>query len=180
MEQVIWLPVKGYEGRYEVSNIGQVKSSDMHVNCAHGKRIYKGRVKATRPNNRGYITVALCRGGKTINYLVHRLVAEAFITNDSGKPQVNHIDGDKNNNRADNLEWVTDNENKLHSSVDKGGTQRPRRCVELTHCSSGESLVFDSIKGAERALRLDHGSVMKVLGGKQKTHRGYSIAYANA
>ncbi len=179
MEQVIWKPVKGYEDRYEVSNIGQIRSSDMYVNCAYGKRIYKGRIKATRPNNRGYITVALCVDNKTTTHLVHRLVAEAFVPNEYGKPQVNHIDGDKSNNTAANLEWVTDNENKVHSSVDVGGTQRPMTAVVVTENITGDRFYFNGLREAERALGLDHGTVMKVLRGRGHTYKGYSIAYAN-
>ena len=138
MEQVVWKPVPGYEDRYEVSNTGLVKSLDIYVNCRGGKtRISKGRIKPTHKNNRGYLMVGLCRDNKTDTTLVHRLVAEAFVPNPKGKPQVNHIDGNINNNRADNLEWVTDNENKAHSSVAIGGTQRPKKAVVVTNMTTG-------------------------------------------
>lgn len=179
MEQVIWKKVKGYEDRYLVSNEGVVKSLDIHVNCKNGKkRLSKGRVKPCRPNNRGYCTVALCRDNTTNHYLVHRLVAEAFIPNPENKPQVNHIDGDITNNRVENLEWTTDNENKVHSSVLFGGTQRPKKAVIATNIVTGEVLSFLGLREAERALLLDHGSVMKMLRGRAKQHRGYRIAYA--
>jgi hypothetical protein len=125
------------------------------------------------------MVVQLCRDNKTAYCLVHRLVAEAFIDNPCGKPQVNHIDGNLNNNRADNLEWVTDNENKAHSSIDMGGTQRPKKAVVVTNTATGEVLRFCGLKEAERKLCLDHGTVMKVLKGRGSTHRGYCIAYAN-
>lgn len=164
MEQVIWKPVAGFEDRYEVSNDGRVRSLDIYVNCRGGKtRIYKGRVKPTHRNNRGYVVVGLCRDNKTTHTLVHRLVAEAFIDNPYNKPQVNHVDGDNTNNRADNLEWVTDNENKAHSSIDVGGTQRPKRRVVATNMTTGAVLCFGGLREAERALNLDHGSVMKLL-----------------
>lgn len=180
MEQVIWKPVKGFEDRYLVSNDGVVKSLDTYVNCRGGKkRLYKGRIKPTYRNNRGYVVVNLCRDNKTAYSLVHRLVAEAFVPNTYNKPQVNHIDGDPTNNCAENLEWVTDNENKAHSSVDVGGTQRPKKPVVVTEKSTGAVLNFDGLKEAERALNLDHGTAMRVLKGKHKYHRGYHIAYAN-
>lgn len=180
MEQVVWRPVMGYEDRYEVSNDGRVRSVDAYVNCRGGKtRLSKGRIKPLYRNNRGYVIVNLCKDNKAEYSLVHRLVAEAFIENPHNKPQVNHIDGDSTNNRADNLEWVTDNENKAHSSVAVGGTQRPKKAVVVTKKTTGESFYFDGLREAERTLYLDHGTAMKVLKGKQATHRGYYIAYAN-
>ena len=126
MEQIEWRPVKGYEDRYFVSNTGKIKSVDMLVNCRGGKsRCVKGKELTTRINNRGYHTVNLWRDNTGYQTTVHRLVAIAFIDNPENKPQVNHIDGNLNNNYVGNLEWVTDNENKMHSSISKGGTQRP-------------------------------------------------------
>lgn len=179
MEQVIWKPVKGYEGRYVVSNYGCVKSLDIYVNCKNGKRLYKGRVKPQYRNNRGYVMVSLCKDNKADYHLVHRLVAEAFVDNVDNKPQVNHIDGNILNNCASNLEWVTDNENKIHSSITAGGTQRPKKRCIVTDIDSGTTHNFDSLRDAERALNLDHGSVMKVLSGRYHTHRGFHIAYVD-
>lgn len=178
MESVIWKPVRGYEDRYMVSNDGRVKSLDIYVNSGVGKRLSKGRIKPQRKNNRGYVCVGLCKDNYTHTHLVHRLVAEAFIPNTDNKPQVNHIDGDLNNNRADNLEWVTDNENKAHSSIAVGGTQRPKKAVVVTKKTTGKKLYYSGLREAERALELDHGSVMKVLRGEQYSHRGYMISYA--
>ena len=179
MEQVIWKPVVGFEDRYEVSNDGRVRSLDMYIDCGNGaKRLHKGKIKPQRANNRGYITITLWRNSKPFNTTVHRLVAEAFVPNGDNKPQVNHVDGDITNNRADNLEWVTDNENKAHSSIDVGGTQRPKKAVVVTEKDTGKVFAFQGLREAERALNLDHGTVMKVLKGKQHIHKGYIIAYA--
>ena len=178
MEQVTWRPIAGYEGRYEVSNDGKVRSMDIYVNCRGGKtRLSKGRIKPTYANNRGYLMVSLCKDNTTTRYLVHRLVAQAFVPNTHIKPQVNHIDGDNTNNRADNLEWVTDNENKAHSSLSVGGTQRPKKAVVVTKIATGENFIFGGLREAERALKLDHSSAMRVANGKYKSHRGYTIAY---
>ena len=178
MEQVMWRPVVGYEGRYEVSNDGRIRSLDIYVNCAGGKqRLSKGRIKPIHANNRGYLTVNLCKDNDTTRYLVHRLVAEAFVPNTNNKPQVNHIDGDNTNNRAENLEWVTDNENKAHSSIEVGGTQRPKKKVLVREISTGIEQVFEGLRVAERALHLDHKSALNVLNGRQHKTKGYVLTY---
>ena len=103
-----WMPVVGYEGLYEVSNHGRVRS--LKRNTTSGK-ILRG---SARKNN-GYVSLVLFKCGKGQGKLVHRLVAEAFISNPECKPDVNHIDGNKQNNRAENLVWCTPSENQQHS-----------------------------------------------------------------
>ena len=178
MEQVIWRPVKGFEDRYEVSNDGQIRSLDIVLNCrGTGTRSHKGKILPQRANCRGYITVNLCKDSRMHTKLVHRLVAEAFIDNESGKDQVNHIDRDVTNNVASNLEWVTDNENKEHSRIAIGGTQRPKRRVSVTEIATGEVFAFSGLREAERALNLDHKSALNVISGKHKTTKGYTLSY---
>lgn len=95
-----WRPVKGYEGLYEVSNLGRVKSLNYHRT---------GVEKILKPSNvgNGYLFVHLSRNGKHKFFLVHRLVAIAFIPNPKGLPEVNHIDEIKTNNCVENLEWAS-------------------------------------------------------------------------
>lgn len=178
MEQVVWKPVVGYEGRYEVSNEGVIRSLDVAVRCrGTGIRVHKGKLLPCRANNRGYLTVNLTKDNITKSFLVHRAVAEAFIPNFFALPQVNHKDGNKGNNDVSNLEWVTDDENKAHSSIAVGGTQRPKKAVKVVCVASGKAMTFDGLREAERALLLDHKCSLKVLQGKQSVHKGYTLAY---
>jgi len=100
-----WKDIKGYEGLYQVSNIGRVKSLERETFRKDGKKLpLKERILKLRPNKDGYLRVQLCNGsGKTKNFFVHRLVCEAFHENPKNKPCVNHINEDKSDNRACNL-----------------------------------------------------------------------------
>ena len=111
-----WKDVKGYEGFYQVSNKGQVKSLERLTEAKPGvlrkvsKRILKPGI-----NSSGYYSVVLCRNGKRKSVTVHRIVAEAFIPKKAKKKDINHIDGNKRNNDSFNLEWCTESENSRHA-----------------------------------------------------------------
>ena len=97
-----WRPVVGYEGLYEVSNTGRVRSLDRFY-----YRLHKGKVLSPAKDRYGYLTVTLNYNGKSKTIKIHRLVAQAFIENPDNLPQVNNIDEDKSNNSVENLEWCT-------------------------------------------------------------------------
>lgn len=108
-----WKDIDGYEGYYQVSDLGRVKSLPRKDRLG---RNHKGRtLKPFSDNNKGYLCVELHKFGVGKTIKIHRLVAIAFIPNPFGKPQVNHGDGNKKNNCADNLEWSTSEENIQHS-----------------------------------------------------------------
>lgn len=113
-----WKPIKGYEGLYEVSNTGLVRSVDRIISDVRSPlRIFKGQTLHPTEHNgkQPYYYVSLCKNGKNKKRLVHRLVAETFIDNPSHKEQVNHKDGNVHNNNASNLEWCTNAENTQHA-----------------------------------------------------------------
>ena len=100
----IWKDIEGYEGLYQVSNFGRVKSLDRYV-LRNGNILFVKGIVLSQLNNRGYLAVKLCNSGKYKNYFVHRLVACAFVENLNNYNEVNHIDEDKHNNDFRNLEW---------------------------------------------------------------------------
>ena len=102
-----WRPVVGYEGLYEVSNTGRVRSLDRYVRSkSKSYRLQKGSILSPSTSN-GYLYVILQASQVTRKFRIHRLVAQAFLPNPDNLPQVNHKDEDKLNNRVDNLEWCT-------------------------------------------------------------------------
>jgi len=111
----VWKDIKGYEGFYQVSNLGQVKRLKTKVKGKlNSIRTLPERINKPRMQN-GYLSVAL-QNMNRINIKLHRLVALHFIPNPENKPEINHIDGNKKNNRVDNLEWCTRKENMIHAS----------------------------------------------------------------
>lgn len=111
-----WRPVKNYEGLYEVSNLGKVRSLDRMASNGVCEILYKGReIKPFLDGRKNYFMLTLSKSNIKQKFLVHRLVAEAFIPNPENKPEVNHINGIKSDCRAINLEWVSSKENKAHA-----------------------------------------------------------------
>ena len=108
MQKVIWRPIKGYEGLYEISNLGKIKSNFRQGSTTDFLKISN--------NGNGYMMVRLCKNGKAKKYYLHRLLAQTFIDNPEDKPQVNHINENRSDNRLENLEWVTQKENNNHGN----------------------------------------------------------------
>jgi hypothetical protein len=123
-----WRDIAWYEGLYQVSNLGRVKSLPREVECkpGHTKRL-KGKILSQGTNTSGYRYLLLSLFGHRSPFMVHRLVAIAFLQNPDNKPEVNHKDLDKTNNKVSNLEWSTRKENSDHAIRNGHGPKDCRR-----------------------------------------------------
>jgi hypothetical protein len=114
----IWKEVAGYEGLYEVSDLGRVRSTKRVLIDKIGRaRRYRSKILSGGVSDKGYWAIMLCKDAEQKMTLVARLVATAFIPNPDGKAEVNHKDGNKNDNSVSNLEWMTHQENSLHRNA---------------------------------------------------------------
>lgn len=115
----IWKDVKGYNGIYQVSNLGRVKSKTHYCKGRRGSGRQNGRVLKQQKCHKGYLKVSLSLNKTRFSTGSHRLVALSFIDNPLNKPQVNHINGIKTDNKVENLEWCTNQENQIHAVKNK-------------------------------------------------------------
>lgn len=168
----LWKPVIGFEGLYEVSNFGNVRSLERNGT------IKGGRMMAKVLDNYGYYMCKLRNKNIIKMPKIHRLVAQSFIPNPDNKPQVNHINGDKLDNRVENLEWVTSRENIMHA-VDNGlinvlGNTNNFLGYKVEQIKDGKVInTFETISKASRETGVCRSGIEKVLKGKQKTSGGY-------
>ncbi len=176
----VWKDVVGYEGYYQVSNFGNVRSCDRMVkSCKNGKRIAKGRTMKKTDTIQGYRKVVLCRDAKRKNACIHRLVAQAFIPNPKNYPQVNHKDEIKTNNCVDNLEWCDHDYNMHYGNISQKMREKSRKIPVNQLDLDGNALtVWRSIRDAEIATNIDRSSIIRVCKGKQHTAGGYKWEYA--
>lgn len=137
-EDIIWMPVRGWENLYEVNNYGIIRSLNREINCNGGSRFIKGKYLKNKMGNAGYLMVYLSNGKIRKNCLVHRLVAIAFINNPNNYPQINHKSGNKQDNRVEMLEWCTSSYNNKYSFVYLGrkGTKSFKGRTGKNHPSS--------------------------------------------
>lgn len=171
-----WKPLVGYEGDYEVSDMGRVRSITKMFECFSKRGNHKhyrtkyGRILKPSIQNNGYKIVWLSKNGKVKALTVHRLVAQTFLINKDNCYCVNHKNGNKCDNRLENLEWCTSSENLIHAYTKLNRVHRVGRkvqCVEL-------NLIFDSIKKASEELNVNAGSIENCLAGRTKRAGGYT------
>jgi len=178
----VWKDVVNYEGLYQVSNLGRVKSCGKYVKHSKGgERLLKEKIRSLASDKNGYVVVDLYKNGKGKIYKVHRLVASSFINNEENKPQVNHINGVKNDNSEINLEWSTNSENQKHAF--KIGLKLPsinNEKVVLMFDKNGNFIYeFKSIAKASKHLNCTSSDIRNTIMGRQKSVREHTFQYKN-
>jgi len=175
-DKEIWKDIEGYEGLYQVSNLGRVRSLDRVDTNKHYR---KGRVIAYSMSSSGlgYRQVSLWRDGKRDNRLVHRLVASTFLDNHDNLPQVNHKDECKENNTVSNLEWCSARYNVMYATRNERMAKTEGSPVYVI-ANSGHRYFFMSVKMASELLGLDRRAMHRCLKDKHKHHHGYTFELA--
>lgn len=158
-----WRDIKGFEGKYMVSNLGIVKS--LNYNRTGKEGILEGYDKG-----KGYLYVNLYKDGKMKNCRINRLVAQAFLENPDNLPEVNHKDENPKNNRVENLEWCTKQYNVEYSQA---------KAVIGINKVSGLIVEFPSAHEAERQTGINHSNICACCNGRKKSAGGYYWHYAD-
>lgn len=173
MENEIWKDITGYEGFYQVSNLGRVRSVDRKIIRNNGwVQTFRGRIVRTT-EILGYKMVHLSKAGTTTNHYVHRLVAQAFVPNPNNYREVNHKDEDKANNRAENIEWCTRRYNLLYGDRGrKAGIALGKRVVLIGE--DGVEHHFYSRSEAGRYLGVTVQAISQAIRKKQKS-KGFIV-----
>lgn len=168
MECTVWRPVEGFNGKYMVSDTGDVLNSETGKKLTHSY------------DREGYHLVQLFLKGKQHTCRVHRLVAIAYIDNPEGKPTVNHIDENKDNNCVENLEWATYAEQVNHGSRNKRAMDTIASAAVLQLDGNGNTIaVYASVRDAARKFHVKPERILNALKDRQKTACGFSWKYVD-
>lgn len=194
MNNEIWKPVSGYEGYYEVSSLGRIRSVERYVKQSEHLRYVKPRIKKIIVGRYGYPMVTLCKDGESRQYRVHRIIADAFIPNPDNKPFVDHINTDRDDFRIENLRWVDAGENArnpntmTHCRENTYTKERSRKILETTrrkgtvnapkyvyqYTKEGTFVgSFESLEDAGRKTSIHATAIRRVLDDNTQSAGGY-------
>jgi len=183
----VWKDIKGYEGLYQVSNLGRVKSLPRNITHSYNtidnyhKQSYQGRFLTPNKKENGYLEFSLYKNKQRKHKYGHRLVAEAFIPNSNNYPQVNHIDEDKENNYVNNLEWCTVSYNNTYGTrmIRKvKNTDYTKNSKKIIGEKSRTKIVFYSVSFASKFIHVEVSQISAVLTGRKNTVKGWTFSYA--
>ena len=177
-----WRDIQGFEGLYQISDHGRVKSNDRVISQSNRYgtttiHVYKGRILKESMNPNGYIHVDLHKEGKTIRFLIHRLVAIHFLEKQDGQNIINHLDGNKSNNTVSNLEWCTQSQN-IQYAYDHG-TKIPPHMKRIAQYDMDGNLIkiWSSVSDVCRELKLQSSNIAKVCRGQRNHAGGFKWQY---
>lgn len=168
-----WMDIPEYVGYYQASNYGRIRSVAREISQKghknNYKRILKGKILRPRLQNSNYYIVWLSKDGEIKAQLIHRLVAQTFISNINNEPCINHKNGNKADNRIENLEWCNYSENIKHSYtiLERKKISKPVICIELNQ-------EFPSIINASYETKINRHSISHALNGYSKTAGGFT------
>ena len=177
----VWKPIKNYEGFYEISNLGNVRSLSHMRKNKNGFYIQKGKnIKAGINRKTGYLMVSLSKNGKTQTKYIHKLVAEAFIDNPNNFICVNHLDENKKNNNVDNLGWCNHKINNNYGTRNKRISQKLSRRINQYDLKGNFIKTWNSSIEIEKSIGIDQSNICLCCKGKRNSVGGYLWKYAKS
>lgn len=177
MNEEIWKDIKEYEGIYQISNFGRVKSLYRTIKGRWGETIVKQKILKPVKDKDGYLIVTLCNNGNQRTHRIHRLVAVAFLDNINNFPFINHKDENKQNNCVDNLEWCTAKYNTNYGSSIKRRAEKCRKKVAQFDLKGNLIATYNSTIDAYNKTNIYH--IYDCCNKKLKTCGGYVWRYIN-
>lgn len=183
----IWKDVVGYEGYYQVSNLGRVRSVDRIVKGCFGSTQHKKSIILSPAiNTAGYYSVALVRNAKSKSYRVHRLVAEAFLPNPNSLPVINHKDENKLNNSVENLEWCTYSYNTTYNNsmlkrIITRNINKSYGCEKKVYQYNIDGhliKIWKSLMEVSRELHIPWGNIANCCRGQKNRHTAYGYKWS--
>ena len=167
--QEIWKDIKNYEGYYQASNFGKIRSIDRKIASGNKTKNLKGKILKASKNNKGYLQINLCVNNIRNKCLVHRLIAQTFMPNPNQLECINHKDENKANNHIENLEWCDYTYNNNYGTFKSrvsSSKSKSVKCVEL-------SLIFKSQLEASKYFNIKSSAISRCCKNKNRTAGGY-------
>ena len=187
MENEVWKDIPDYEGLYQVSNLGRIKSLKRKVHAGRNRIRwqYERILSNNKTNGNGYKVVSLNKNSRGKNKYIHRLVAESFIPNPNNYKYINHKDENKANNKVDNLEWCTAEYNNTYNNKHIRALETRMKkhigCRKILQLNENEEIIkeYFSISQASKEMKVSNQAISDCLRGIQKHSAGYKWKYAD-